>query len=436
MDSVKTKFKQGAQKIMANAPATPQQSEEQYMSSIDNWMLVHATKYMPLKNEAGQMYIPTTAMATNFEIPRGTVHFTLNHVVTGHGTNSWDAANIVVLAPFDKTKEINGAPAELALRDTYFFPEIEQGVLLPEGTRIVRPVSDLPDGEIFEIRGNETVYKTTDFTEEQEKLLIKKLPWYMEAQYQTWVTGDMPDYEVQAEIAKLDERGKKMYAAAKDKKTFMRGLMESARQDALAQAARQVAVEATANAMGYRYIETTDEFSETSMMVENTAINAGMNGNSSDKGHSNSVYKVAEGIWRDFDSILYGGIGWDTGMKDIAESDDSLEGLYEYIDEHIGNSGIMQPYAESIIHGTPIDFHQTLKRYVARENNLHKNNPLVIDEKLHALFDKWATRANQEFKAFCDSLKTKPGYDNFVKKLRKMPTHAEREAIKYGYRYR
>lgn len=428
MDSVKTKFKRGAKEVIASASLKTPQSENEYMSSMDNWLLVHATKYMPLKNKAGQMYIPTRAMVTDFEIPRGTVHFTLNHVVGNHGLNSWDDASIVVLTPFNQTKEINGAPAEVALNDTYFFPEIEQGVILPEGTRIIRPASDLPKGKLFEVRGNETVYRTADFTEEDEKLLIEKMPWYMSKQYQTWVTGDMPEDAIQSALNTLDERGKKMYAAAKDKKAFLRGLMETARQEALAQTARQVAVEATANAMGYRCIEDTAEFSKTTMMVEDTARKAGMNGNSSDKGHFNSIYKVVENVWHRFDLAMMGGIAWGKGMKHVAESDDTLESLYKYFDEISENSSL-DMYVDSIIHDTPVDFHKRLKEILMEEK-------LVADEKLQALFDKWAKRANQEFRAFCDSLKTKPGYDNFVKKLRKMPTYAQRQALKYGHRAR
>ena len=37
-------------------------SEPNYMSSVDNWLLVHATSYAPLKNEKGELYIPTVCL--------------------------------------------------------------------------------------------------------------------------------------------------------------------------------------------------------------------------------------------------------------------------------------------------------------------------------------------------------------------------------------
>ena len=78
-------FKDGIKVLTGNDVQMTEGQEVEYMSDVNNWVLVHATKYMPLKNENGQFYIPTTAMATQFEIPRSTVHFTLNHIVTNHG---------------------------------------------------------------------------------------------------------------------------------------------------------------------------------------------------------------------------------------------------------------------------------------------------------------------------------------------------------------
>ena len=57
------------------------QAQVKYMSDMNNWVMVHATKYMPRRLSDGSLAIPTTAMATNYDVPRATVHTTLNHIV-------------------------------------------------------------------------------------------------------------------------------------------------------------------------------------------------------------------------------------------------------------------------------------------------------------------------------------------------------------------
>jgi len=46
-----------------------------YMQDMNNWLCVHATKYMPKRNSDDKLNIQTTAMAEGYTFPRQTVHF-------------------------------------------------------------------------------------------------------------------------------------------------------------------------------------------------------------------------------------------------------------------------------------------------------------------------------------------------------------------------
>ena len=54
------------------------ESNETYMSKMRNWCCVHTTRYEPKKKNDGDLYIETTAMATINELPRASIHVTLN----------------------------------------------------------------------------------------------------------------------------------------------------------------------------------------------------------------------------------------------------------------------------------------------------------------------------------------------------------------------
>ena len=162
-------------------------SEIEYMSNPDNWLVVHTTKYMPEKLKNGQMAIKTTAMATDFEIPRATVHTTLNHIVVGTvGFGSWTDTPYVILAPYKDVVKQNGNPLQLSVFDTFFAPDIKTGLVLPIGTRLVRP-GDVSWGELYEIKGNETLYKMDGFTPQQKQFIYETyMDKYQRREYDNW----------------------------------------------------------------------------------------------------------------------------------------------------------------------------------------------------------------------------------------------------------
>lgn len=403
---------------------TPQQ-EEQYMSSMDNWVLVHATKYMPLKNAKGQLYIPTTAMATNFEIPRGTVHFTLNHIVGNHGFNSWDNADVVILMPFNKTRDLNGSPAEVALCDTYFCPRADQGMILPDGAHVIRHVNDLPDGKLFEVRGNETVYKSFDFTDAEIKKLIPQLGYWDKQTYEKYVAGNFEDYEIEMIVSGLGEVGKRFYENSKDKKAFLRGLFENSAQSILGLRVRQMAFEETVRAMGGRVAQYVADLGETSQVVAKAAIDSGMLGNISNKGHSCSVYADVEMLWNGYDAIMNGNWFLGEGFTELLKKENPLEQIYKYIDRRTDSGKVMEPYVNALLTGAPLGLAEQ-GRAVLDEHNVKDNL------NLQSVIDKWVARAEQEFVRFHEKIKALPDYVLFIEKLRKMPTFETRQQMKNG----
>lgn len=50
--------------------------DEEYMAKMSNWLCAHVTNYMPAKDENGNFFIQTTAMATGYKRCRPTVHVT------------------------------------------------------------------------------------------------------------------------------------------------------------------------------------------------------------------------------------------------------------------------------------------------------------------------------------------------------------------------
>jgi hypothetical protein len=398
--------------------------EPEYMSSMDNWLLVHATRYMPLKNDKGELYIPTTAMATDFAIPRGTIHFTLNHVVKSHTAGSWEDADIVMLLPFQETKQVNKSlPEEVSINDTYFFPQSEKGLLLPKGTHIVRAVSELPDGQLYDVRGNETVYKTENFTPDEIKLLVGRMGSTTKYLYEKYINADFMDYEIEDIVYRLGDRGKEMYESATDKKIFLKEVYTDAVHNMLKVQSRNLAVQAAAKTMGYKYIHDTGDMSKTSQTVAKTAVERSMVGNISDKGHSNSVYEEIERLWIFHRQIMDESLGYGDGLNVLINKPQPLEEIYEYINKRTDYTVELEPYVDAIVKNKPLNLKRKCLDYIKRYKQ--ENNG-----KLIGLVNKWCDKEAREFGEFQKKLKKISGYKDFVIKLKNMPTFAKRQALK------
>lgn len=119
---------------------------------LESLVAVHATRYLPIQGEEG-LEMTTTFEASDWEIPRDTIHFSLNHHVAPHMYGSWSDTPYAVISPLKEIMDANGKPAVLNTVDTFWEVGPGKRLKLPKNTAIVQP-GDLPDGEI--ISGVET----------------------------------------------------------------------------------------------------------------------------------------------------------------------------------------------------------------------------------------------------------------------------------------
>ena len=258
-------------------------SNETYMSKMRNWCCVHTTRYEPKKNNDGDLYIETTAMATNNELPRASIHVTLNQVVASHLGGNWDDAPIVVLAPYNDVVEKNGNPQEVATADTYFIPNPDTGLVLPSSVYIVKPSKE--GDALFEIGENGATYKTDNYTAEEIEEILS-LSEFDRYQYDEYMKGDVPEYNVKR-ILGYDENLIKVYEGTEDKQAFMRGIFEEDRFVILNKLLRNAVVKMAMEKMDFRYVLSHED--EVTGVVAEVARDEGIRGDSGNKGHSCSL---------------------------------------------------------------------------------------------------------------------------------------------------
>ena len=269
--------------------------QAKYMSDTNNWLLVHATNYMPQNNS-----IQTTAHARNWSFPRSTVHFTLNHIVTAHIAGNWDDRPIVILAPYKDTVAANQQPAQVSLFDTFFSPDVDSGLKLPQSAHIVHPSDKIPDGLLFQIKNNETLYKADNYTDEEIQEILTLMPEKDRVRYHELEQGILSDTELSEleYINSNDKKFKKAYDSAKDKKAFLAGIMAEERYQILIHFVRNLATKMSIERMGYQGINMTIDGSDVARAVADSAISSGAKSASAgNKGHHTSLYNSVEDVY-------------------------------------------------------------------------------------------------------------------------------------------
>ena len=436
-------------------------ADADYMSNMDNWCIVHATKYMPRINEDGTKYIPSTAMATEFKVPRTTVHTTFNHVVTSHGYGSWDTVPIVVLAPYNDVVAKNGNPLEIATTDTYWSVDTQKGMQLPDSAYIIQPSDDV----LFSIGEHGATYKCYgDYTDEEIQTILELIDPYDREVYNKYQNGDFQDYELENEFYS-DERIKEMYKASKDKRAFLRGLFEESRFELLSHYLRNAVVRMAMDKMGFRELYSHTDGSNENNAVVKTAEAAGIPATAANKGHFGSIHAEMERFWENLYTTLNGS---SFGRLGIIKTLD-IASLSDYFEKNI-NAPFIPEIMNSIITNTSIDFFaiyeenfmdiiKTRKDYLVSEVNSIDNQIAQIssynldaerreyqtklftkrkqwfldelqklsniksmqdyDKNLSETFRKNSVVLSREFDKWRIDLSKQPEYANFVKKFKK-----------------
>ena len=367
-------FSQGIERIQSDA----QHINMDYMADISHWCVVHATKYMPKRHNDGTMYIPTTAMSTDFNIPRSTVHVTLNHVVTSHMMGNWNDMPIVVLAPYNDVTEKNGNPAEVAGTDTYWSINPDTGLLLPESTYIVQPDDN---GPLYQIGEHGATYKRDNYTEEEVAYIESWLSPYDLEIYTKYKNGDFQPWEIKNTFY-ADKRIKQMYESAKDKQAFLRGFFEESRFNILSQYLRDKVVQISMEKMGKQWIGDIRDCSKRSHIVADTAQSFGIPGNPSNKGHSVSIYAEIEDYWWSTVEPVFRG----TESSDIPGIlTTNTESLYDVIVKR-GQNVIISNVISNILENKPIDFMKVYEDFLRNDVDsrikIAKSNMISYEQEL------------------------------------------------------
>lgn len=393
-----------------------------YMADTKNWAAVHTTRYMPRPTTDGRHSIATTAMATNFEIPRATVHVTLNHVVQSHVYGTWDDAPYVIIAPYNDIVAANQNPTQVSLFDTYFTPDLNTGLILPETTRIVMPGGRIGDGEMFRIDGNRTYYDNNveKFTAPRTDALLQTLPEYRRNQYKRWINGDFYKTEIDQALNIAGPAARKLYNNATDKRAFLRGMFEEDRYAMLNEAVRNLAVFHTMQDMGYQTVHSAD-CGPVAQAVANAAERAHIPASPSEKAHSNSIEFEMEDIWTRQQFLLHSSHFQPYGLLDF---DADLEQLYDFISRGIKYMPILDHVRHSLINNRPIDFmewyesaYQGWAIYDTMPRTLNEYNRNLAETVRRA-----ARHTGMEYDAWRTKIAKNPGYADFIARLRRVPT--------------
>ena len=415
-------FREAIYKI--SAESKKQEQDVAYVTDMDNWLCVHATKYLPLKSKDGEMYIPTTAMANNFaKHPRSTIHFTLNHIVASHGYGSWDGASVVVLAPYKVMVKLNKNPAEVAAMDTYWSVDPDVGLKLPENTYIVKPDNNV----LFHVGENGATYKTDNFTDEEIQQIESMLSPLDRQVYNKYKNVEFEDWEVEQIVQVLPKTAQKLYEGSKDKKAFLRGMFEESKFEMLAKYLRNVVVNMAIEKMGYRQVEFFD-VDKKCFAVAKTAIANNVSAQASDKGHGNSLYAVPEETYYFISSMLNGGV-----LTKGIYKQQNLDGLYL----EIQNVQRQLPYGkilvDSIVNNKSIDFYNIYFRTFMNEVHTRVANGWMDEVKTIAEFDKNLDKTlrknadvlSQEYMQWLSKISKMPGYAGFIAKVKQLQSPAQ-----------
>lgn len=318
------------------------------MADMSNWCVVHTTRYMPRKNSDGTMYISSTAMATDFNNPRSTVHVALNHVVRSHAYGSWDDAPIVVLAPYNDVVKINGNPAEIAGTDTYWSVAPDAGLRLPETGYVVQPDDN---GPLFNIGERGATYKRDKYTDEEIAQIESMMDERDLEYYIMYKNGDMDLWDIEQAL-RGDARIRKMYDMSSDKKAFLRGLFEEVRFEMLSKCLRDAVVKKSMQKIGKQYVYDIRDGNEKSQKIADVAEKAGIPSTASNKGHATSLYMKVEEFWQYKISWLLDGYEY-SDVPGILKTD--TKSLYDVIMKQKGDVCV-QAVIQNLVENKPIDF--------------------------------------------------------------------------------
>lgn len=385
------------------------ENADEIMDNPDNWVFVHATKYEPKINEKGELYIPPTAMVTDW--PRASVHGKLNAVVGANSAGSWDKAPFVVLAPYNDVVRLNGNPQEVSVDDTYFIPDPDTGLLLPKNAYLIKP--DPNADKLITFGEGVVTYKTDNYTDKEIEEILA-LSEGDRCLYEKYMNGDASDFQIN-HLLGYDKKLMAAYDKSENKKLFLRGLLEEDRFVILNKLLRDVAVKMTLEKMGYHYVYSHED--RISDNVANKAREKGIRGCSSDKGHSLSLEHLLENSGCDLLDLVNALKSKDSDeiFKTLTTSEDKI---YKDIALNITEGKPLPDFFT--IHQKSVDTYLTLMSIQASHDAKHKDEYSACADKIKKGGIK-AFNANLYITLHRQSEKMKAQAEQAIGELKKNP---------------
>lgn len=409
---------------------TGQSEADLYMSNMDNWCLVHATRYMPPRNSDGHVFIPTTSMATNFDIVRPTVHATLNHVVSSNSGGNWDDAPYVILAPYNHVVNLNGNPQEISQYDTYFVPNPDTGLVLPKNAYLIQPSND-EYGELYAIGEHGARYKTNNFTNEEINFILSKLDYWPRYEYQKYLfDGDLPSDSDVKFLLGHDDRLFKVYNNSNDKRAFLRGVTAENRNVILTSFLRNIVVELAMEKLGFRCVEASENADWTNS-VARIAREHGIPASENNKGHSTSVERDLEcGA-----NLLI------SNLEDMYSQNQDIDKIFSiithcfyYDDERIAR--LFQQVVWCMKTDKPLNLYPIFQAIFAKSINRHNRykgqkykNIADYNHALDITMQRTAIVAQNRFAQWLNYIKRGPKYEEFKLKLTEFINEFDQESF-------
>lgn len=318
------------------------EEDSKYMVDPNNWVCIHITRYEPQEDSSGKRHIKTTASATDYEYPRASIHFTLNQVVSDNNGGTWSDASIAILIPYNDVVLQCGYPKMVSTEDTFFTPNPDIGIILPDSAYIVKADPNCDD--LIKIDGRTITYKSDHLTDEDIKNILH-IDASERAAYNYEELMNVEGFGIDIErILGNDERIKRAYNLSKNKKDFLRGMLEEDRYTILNEWLRNFAVATALEKMGKRFVKSHE--CEVAEEVSNVAIQYGLDGSPHGKNHSCSVEFDLE-----LSSVHYIRLSKALKKQDINEICKILETIKQ---ENLGHLEMGNKIIKSILYNEPI----------------------------------------------------------------------------------
>ncbi|MBP5485546.1 MAG: hypothetical protein J6Y07_02465 [Alphaproteobacteria bacterium] len=406
--------------------ATGRSEADIYMSDMNNWCLVHATRYIPSRNLDGRLFIPTTSMATNFDDVRPTVHTTLNHVVSSNGGGNWDGVPYVILARYNDVVALNGNPKEVSQYDTFFIPDPDNGLVLPQDACLVRP-SNEKNGELYVIGEHEATYKTSNFTDDE----IERILNMIRESYGATESGDLyykydsylgkeNDEETMRILLGKDEKLFKIYKNTVNKKDFLKGLLAEDRDAIMAKFLRDAVVKLAMEKQGFRYVNPSEGSAWTDNIAR-TAREHGIVASSNNKGHSASIEMEMES-----------GANWlIANLKNLYAQGQDIDKIFSLIESKFNDDGdkrvnrLFKQVVWCMKTGKPLDLYPSYQRFFMTAVDMYEDkydgrkyaNISDYSSALDITMRRSAIVVKNTFSQWLNDIKRGPNREKFDSKL-------------------